>query len=1360
MKTFYTFISRILLVVFTSNCLMPTWSWAQLLDRNSENASARQNVNWDWKNAGTFGNIGGQDGTSGQNHYLYQQVAKAVGKTENKEDFCRKNIAAYYQAYLEAFQVKDMVDALNNLYFTADDCKEFIQKNPEQFPATIAATQTSASFEDYFKPTEHVLQDVVEFADRLVARQRNVSSGNRKKSKSSSSLAPNLNPANAGPAQDPYDSPYISQVRQQQAQLTKQMDQYVADAMENSFGAQVLAQTFAFIGEGYDQLPYETELVRLLEQMQLRLLHQLGGYVSQGKNGAPVIVLSQPTGYSQFPETYAEISLRGWARLALIRIHKVYKKMNLKDPLGDSYISTQMNRFKRELAQLQDKPTELSVASLFAFLFALEQGQDIKKVVADLEPTTKRNKFLNDHNDAIAVVLAQMQQVILADPQDPQSKRLFNDLVTMATDPKVALSTQVLALQNLAELKKVSDGSLNFGAVSAKLACHAGELYAPLVAQNYDSYGLDVGQMMGLSELLKSFYETFNGPKHFLDWKKGEIKGVLSVDYYNGRPIVRTDSALFGVESVQDIFTAFEAEHLAKQTAWKAKKCDGTEFTMYAKEHRNWFKESADLNKEFIKFFAEMIAFDGLFRLLTPVVRTMWGAVVSTPLRTVRGVAIALPDAAKAARAGKGLAGVRAELQQGIKVSNITGKLKAGQRVGIELQATERLADGTMRMNNVNSYHKLRNVLNNQNLQELALVQNGIKEYELTGKGLQELTSASKSHTWEVLTKNMNSVAGNYSLSMDALQGSAFKTFNPALKTAQQNLLRTKAIRQMAQEGGFDMWLGAPKTQGVAKTAKDFDWFMVREGNMDDFSRALLNKTVDENGTILLGAKDIKDIQVVLTPKYLQEPSLFPKKFGIQPLASPAESAAASGKIIPAWVTGPERFGARAGNLFGMAGDPMQLYVPVSQAEKISLLGDLATSPEAFGVTNKMIAADLGRAGLVGRFAGPGHTFGAWVGNANKFINMTGQSGIPYQYILKNALPFQEMWAGMGSLTVGWSAFIGADALAYQAGMQKWPERVAERDVNQFIDALPEISARKKDSAGDEESALSAHDVVAAKADPERSGALFGAPITMARYGLGKLGIGKFSFVSNELKEYLAYNENSLRFNNAMEFAGTYGGLHQALEETAFDEQATPAMRDMAAEYNTALEEIKNGNQSYYEKAQQAEQLVLSWNKDFAAMQYAQQETEAAQQRAAQQAAAEKTYSEQKEFIENNIALGERNGILTEQEIEEYRFQLHFIDKQSGSVSSKVAQAAALGTEIYLTICVRYYGERLVTELFLENGYRPSDFNDLISSYKRTIADLKNKSADADEFISAFEAFERAVKERANIINGASLRQR
>jgi len=1303
MKTFYTFISRVLLVVFTSNCLMPTWSWAQLLDRNNEDTSAQRNVNWDWRNAGTFGNSGGQDGATGQNHYLYQRVAESMGGTQNnKEDACRKNVAAFYQAYLEAFQVKDMVDALNNLYLTANDCKEFIQKNPEQFPATIAVTQTSASFEDYFKPNEHVLQDVAEFADRLVARKHNVSSDKRKKAKSSA-----------------------------------QVEQDMADTMENSFGAQVLAQTFSFIGESYDQVPYDAELVRLLKQMQLRLLHQLGGYVSQAKNGAPVIALSQPAGYSQFPKTYAEISLRGWARLALLRIHKVYKKMNLNDPLGDTYISTQMYRFKQELAQVQEKPTELSVAGLFAFLFALEQGQDIKKVVQELEPTSKRNKFLSNRNDAIAVVLAQMQQVILADPQDPQSKRLFNDLVTMATDPKFALSTQVLALQNLAELKKASDGSLNFGAVAGKLACHAGDLYAPLVAKNYDSYGLDVGQMVGLSELLKNFYETFNGPKRFLDWEKGEIKGVLGVDYYNGHPIVRTDPAVFEVESVQDTFASFEVEHLAKQTAWKAKKCDNTEFTMYAREHRNWFKESADTNKEFIKFIAEMIAFDGLFRLLTPVVRTMWGVVVSTPLRTARGVAIALPDAAKAARAGKGLAGVRTELQQGIKVSNITGKLKAGQRVGIELQATERLADGTVRLRNVNSYHKLRNVLNNQNLQELALVQNGIKEYELTGKGLKELTSASKAHTWEVLTQNMNSVAGNYSLSMDALQGSAFKAFNPALKTAQQNLIRTKAIRQMAQEGGFDMWLGAPKTQGVAKTAKDFDWFMVREGNMDDFSRALLNKTIDKDGKILLGAKDIKDIQVVLTPKYLREPSLFPKKFGIQPLTSTAESAAASGKIIPAWVTGPEKFGARAGKLFGKAGDPMQLYVPVSQAEKMSLLGDLATSPEAFGVTNKMIAADLGRTGFVGRFAGRGHSFGEWVGSANKFINMTEQSGLPYQYILKNTLPFQEMWAGMGSLTIGWSAFIGADALAYQAGMQKWPERVAERDVNQFIDSLPEISARKKDSTGDEENALSAHDVVAAKADPERSGALFGAPITMSRYGLGKLGIGKFSFVPDELKEYLVYNEDSQRFNNAMEFAGSYGGLHQALEETAATEQAAPAIRDMAVEYNSALEEIKSGNQSYYEKAQQAEQLILSWNKDFAEKQYlAQMEQLSA------------FVAQMKREIEAYLQL----HILSANEERNFYAEIKAIEKRPIDESEKIIQLETLKQKVYNRIMYIYYSETLANQLKADLGPRPDNFNDLFISYKQQIKLLANKAAKPEEFERAYAALKEGIEDRQKFL--------
>lgn len=1392
MKTFYTFISRVLLVVFTSNCLMPSWSWAQLLDRNNENTSAQGYANWNWESVGNFGKKDGKDESAGQKNPLYHRVAEAVNKTDNKEDACRRNIAAYYQAYLEAFQVKDMADALNSLYLTAEECKAFIQKKPEQFPATIAATQTSASFEDYFQPTEHALQDVIEFADRLVDRNHvkdyikypaHVSQVNHKYDEQYKQLYEDRN-KEGSPFSGSYEEAlaYVQQIKQKQSkEVFEPIMKIVGEEMEYSFAAQVLAQTFSAINDGFDQIPYDAEFVRLLKQMQLRLLHQLGGYVSQGKNGEPVVALTGSVAAHEFVDDYAKISFRGWARLALLRIRKIYKKMGLNDPLGDAYLSTQMNHFKQELAQFQNtrglsqfqiqrNMTRLSIASVFSVFFALEQGQDVKRVIQNLEPTSKRNKFLHGQNDAIAVALSQVQQVILADPQSAQSKRLFNDLVTMATDPKFALSTQVLALQNLAELEKTSNGALNFGAVSGKLACHAGDLYAPLVAQDYDSYGLDVGQMVGLSELLKNFYETFNGPKRFLDWKKGEIKGVLSVDDYKGHAIVRPDPNVFYEDSVKDTFALHEVESLVKQTAWKAKKCDNTEFTMYAREHRNWFKESADLNKEFIKFVVEMISFDLAFRLLTPVIRTMWGVVVATPLRTARGVAIALPDAAKAVKLGKGLAGARAEIQQGIKVSNITGKLKAGERVGINLKATAVLADGTPQVYNVNRYHKLRNVLKNPNLQEIALFQNGIKEYELTGNALKELSSVSKAHTWEALTQNMKSVAGwKSSLSLKALQGSPFKPFNPALQMSKQNLIRTKAIRQMAEDGMFDLRFGLPKKPG-ATAAKDFDWFVAGEGSMDDFAKVFLNRgpngkmLANSKGLTLVDSKGLQEIQVILTPKYMRNPGLIPQKWGLKPFTSARSEVKELGK----WI------GSQDGG--------MLFYSPMSEVEKASLLGDFASAPRLFGVTDEAIGSMVGRSEFAGRFISKGQPFGSWAGEANKFISMTPQSGLPFNYIVKNTLPFQEMWASMGSLAVAWTSFIGMDVLAYEAGMQKWPERVAQRDVNKFIDSLPEISAQRRENEqngnAQKDSRVPAHDFVASKADPERSGALFGSLITMGRYGVsklgiskdslpGKLGIGQFTFVSDDVKDYLRYNEGVSRFNNALGFANAYGSFHQALAQTSATAPSSQ-FKALADDYAASLEQIKNDKGlSYFEKSKQTEQLVLSWNKDFSTIQYAQleqqhaaQEAKLAEQRAAQEAEAEKTYSKQKEFIEKNIALGEINEVLTEQEAEEYRFQLHSIDKQQGHVSDKVMQAATLGAEVYLEICSRYYGDRLVTALFLENGYRPNDFSDLISSHRRTIAELKKNSAEADEFISAFKSFAQAVEERADMINGANLGQR
>ena len=525
-------------------------------------------------------------------------------------------------------------------------------------------------------------------------------------------------------------------------------------------------------------------------------------------------------------------------------------------------------------------------------------------------------------------------------------------------------------------------------------------------------------------------------------------------------------------------------------------------------------------------------------------------------------VMVSTPDAVKAAKAGEGLAGVAREVKQGVRLSNIGGNLSAGQRAGISLNATYTTATGAQKTMQVGSYRQLVG-LRNKNLIDLSLWQNGIREYTLGADAMQQFSSVGRNSTWKFLTQEMNPLVAE-PLGMKALTGSSFRRWNPALQEASQNLLRSKALLQMAEEGGFDVWIGTrpvSMSEGATIPYSKYNWFNASEGKMTDFITAF-------------SRDNIQSMQIALAPRYISNPSLFPKSYtimGINPSA-------------PATLL-PEVFGKQA------LESEMRVYLALSEAEKMSLLGDFILRPELFRVKDATIVSALKNLGSY--VIPPEHIFGGWVGTANRFLVKTGQSGLPSNLIMDNLLPFREMWANMGLTGLWWGGFVAADGIAYGAGMQDWVKNAAKRDEKKLMDQLPEISA----SSTAENQGL--NEVVTAAADPQMQGTLVSSSITMARYGLGKMGVGNFAFISPEAETFAKFNEDRVHFYNLTSFKQMYDALNNDFTRIVQSNTSSQATVAVAQKYSAELEAINNNNSLYSVKAEKARRLFERWQTEY-----------------------------------------------------------------------------------------------------------------------------------------------------------------
>ena len=1274
MKTFYALVSRVLLVIFAANCLLPSAAWAQRAPRRgttAQSAADRRAMLDSMQQDFSGGSMHRsrlleestapiqRDGHVAQIRFQTQQSQQLVqetieqavqeaerkrklflNKAADKNQACEQYINESWNIYLNAFNTKGMIDALNDLYDATSQCKEPIVAYPEKYPAFLTLPQTPQGFESYFSPQETTLEELVEFIDPFVKRHG-------------------------------FTGSVI----------------YSNEKVEPSYAAQVLAQSLNFVNAPGQTVEYNFDTCLMLRRIQLRLLHQLGGFVLPGQQQADgtvteTLVLSAANEWSASVNIEEEKSFRGWARLALMRIHKLYGLMKANDPLGSRYLASQKYKFKKEKEQAG---TSDAVTATFDTLLTLEENESVIKMVGRWEPQKDRKKFTHDNNDTVASILYLLKEFILVDPQGEQGKKLFADLVTMATDTNFALFTQIAALQTLAEIKRECKGNCPFNeTLQNRLSCRAAEMYEPLVAKNYDSYGLDSSQMRELANTLKDIYLALGGPQRFAE-----------PDYKPYEP---------DYEDVYDILESIPSGKLANGRAFWARKCNGQETIMQLSGHNNYLKDGADFTKGTIQFIAEMYLFEGAVRLLGPVVRTMWGAAVARPLRTLRGLAISTPKAAEALRAGEGVSGAARELGQGIRLSNIGGQLQAGQRSGIVLQATEIAADGTQKMSIISNYRQLVGLRNKTNLADLSLFRNGVQEFSLTADGLRGLSSVEKLDTWSFLTKNMAPQIGS-PLSLEALQGSSFLRFNPALRTARQGFLRSQSLRQMAMDGQFELWIGTPAKSADGALVKygQRNWFNVASGSADDFARAF----------------DSKNMQMVLTPRWQGNRALMPRKFGM-----------------------------------GSASDvPMKGYIPLRGSEQVSLLQDLIYQPRLFGVTDAAVSEKFAQAGMrmSAQMPSKSYQFGQWAGYASDFLERTGQTGIPFNYLLRTASPFYGMMDRMGVAAAWWTGFLAADMVAYQAGLPQWVTHTQERDLNNFMATLPELSAGQKANS-EAETGLNVstlNNSILSHADPQWRGALLGAPITMSRYGINNLFGGENIFLPQSLRQTLQYQENALRLNNAMNFAGMYSGLKQDMQDVSAYIPASET-EEIVAHYSAEMERIKQSNATWAEKAQEAQQLLLSWKTDITE----QQTAYIAQQEKARNEQLKQIYAQ----MQQNVDVIINNGVVVEvysaEQAEQYRAQVSSIDKSDAPVEEKANRLYEVLANVYYEVYYTLYGEYLVDNVVAEltgaqgQYFIRSDFDNLIAPYQQQIRSLTRQLADVAQLEAARTQFLQDMSEQ------------
>jgi len=551
MKLFYTFISRALLVIFTTNCLFPSVTYAQRTRRkvdipaDGQLMAQRESLRVDSADVVRM---------SGQRTQAYAQMYDKIAQA------IRPELETLLDAYNQAKTAEEIEQAVKALRQKANELVE-----QAQMSGVFKTSETALLFSDENLPDQ--LRIPFEAGrDSLI--------GNLDKYNSVSMLLE---------IADPIAYPPTNYKNRTEA-------------------VQIIANTAEHLLSAKSKLSKEE--IGILLRVVIRLFPQ-----------------TYRTAYEKKITDEAEIgkaALKGWSRVALLKIYQLFKQNNVKVAdkyLYDTKIDSWDSHFIAEMDALRSTKFKVdSVASgvyaavaTGAVKFRLAKDGDIVWLMRRIEPE-KQNKFNTPYDVAIASVLNEVsEEIIKGTNTEDKKKKLTAMLVDFTDTTENSLPAQVFALQALANIK--AQGKANFdGDTLAQLSCETADLYVPLNVKNYKSYGLNATQMLGLSEQLKTIYYAFMGWKEppasvFLsEQEKAQLKGVTYNTYtYNGktRSMAEPDWNTYNVEDVDDVVEAFNNPvALADNQAFRVKQCNGKEGIMYVRSRENIHKAGADFNKK------------------------------------------------------------------------------------------------------------------------------------------------------------------------------------------------------------------------------------------------------------------------------------------------------------------------------------------------------------------------------------------------------------------------------------------------------------------------------------------------------------------------------------------------------------------------------------------------------------------------------------------------------------------------------------------------------------------------------------------------------------------------------------------
>lgn len=1286
MKTFYTFISRFLLVVFTSSCLLPSPSWAQ-------------------RTGGTRGGAGKTQ--QQQQRRADMQAFLEQARSGNREALLKDNIPAQRDGVLASDQARHADWVKNELIPTSNKQVNLYEKVQQQVIPDVAKAMNAYNKASGKKAIAEALEDMHLAAINLAAEQ--------KKLFPTANLVVQMEKTGVVPEQlrIPFThdgGEFLDNLPQYMtadselnfARLLEVADPVIypnTHRQSMAYAAQIIAQT----AEAWEQFPQNDVALDLLLRAQLRLMRQLGKKTSPRKtpkaentvpnqisslsvnlnNIGPQYMTSLSPKLSRAPQDAADANMRGWFRLALLHIHHLYKVWGVSDPVGINPEELKQDFFD-EIAVLRSKKlreTEKSFAAFvstgtLAALYSLRKGDDVAEIVRAMDDNpdshlTKQTKLKTPYVTAVQAVVAVLTDQIRYEPTKERASRLGNMLVRLTDEKKYSIGVRLAALESLGKLRAEQDAT-DFKCKQSKLAkeqylsagCYKLEftpemlnylaikvldIYWPLNATHYASirdYGLDSSEMQALAEQLVLLYNRFAADPIFGS-VLSERTDIYGQKYLDGSylVVVAPDGFLRNVNDGGDGFyyTLKGNERFDKQEVKRTYRVYGA--------HQNPINEKKlgdEQGSEFVKLVGEAVLWTVAFEAIAVV------------LRTLRGVCLGLPKAAKSLKEGATLAQAGKEIRKGVQLSNA---IAATSEAGISVQVLEAGAENPTLVKN---YRALTN-LGKKEIAQLNVFYGSEHMASLSTEGILGLKSVPKLDTWEFITKNLVAPGTNVPIGLKALEGPMSVWFNPVLGQVANEVNMRDAVGYMTKAGKLDLWVGTrPSGEGVA--GADKVWVNLRDSQFQG----------------------------------LELDRIFAKGNNVQFAVTPT-GAVPSQTLMPTL--------GKAGTPFESA---LQPYVPMTRSEFMDLAQEFFGNPRAFGIREPSALRGFKELQAIYAENNAGRQLlsnGLWRQNAAKLWSQAGQADMLYTNFLRSNIPFLEFEMNLAF----WAGLKMADEGVYNSGYGDWLTRTAGKAQNKEMEErYPEYSAAQKEAAKNRKETVDDGDImqsVSAATKPDTDGALFSAPIVALRYGLG----ANIFALPDATKDLLQTAENNTRLGNAAGFAQVYVPLQESITEVKGLGAQSAELGALGTKYEKQSQYLKMSSAPYNEKLQDILQLQDNWAYDVL------------------QWSAEKTVSDFAEL-----------SALTPAEVKAYQRQINEIVGSNLDKGQKNLRLSALREEVaekgnynlYTKVAV----ERMAAQVVPIFGEK--NFEDIFANYERKMVALKNnKEATDEDFRRIYEEY-------------------